>query len=299
MPDLAFEALLENQMDAVFALASPDALDFCVAFLGHHALDQLGKNGGGIDRFVDHHLVFLFNAFAGVHEALRKITTIGHQQQALALLVEPAHMVEILELGRQQIINGEAIMGVAPATHITLGFVQGENDAFSGPHHSAIDPDFVLVTDLGSQAANVGAVDGNLTLGDQSLNATAGTESAQAEKTVEAHDGGKGKRIKLQRKESLSLVRLGLGQVGGKAAFRPQSAGFQQLDALTTFEDAALGADGAGSFEAAVLGHGRWTVKVLEKGLGGYVLEIRVQLVFGEAALALRQGVRVHAGVPG
>ena len=52
------------------------------------------------------------------------------------------------------------------------------------------------------------------------------------------------------------LFALGLGQVIQAATFLPQPTALQELDALATLEDAALGANGtAGGFETAMLGH--------------------------------------------
>jgi len=48
-------------------------------------------------------------------------------------------------------------------------------------------------------------------------------------------------------------VGLGLGQVHHAAAFFPDAALFEQVDALETLEDVALGCDGAGGTEAAML----------------------------------------------
>ena len=48
---------------------------------------------------------------------------------------------------------------------------------------------------------------------------------------------------------------LGLGQIHHAAALFPSAALFEQVDALETFEDVALGCDGTGGTEAAMLGH--------------------------------------------
>jgi hypothetical protein len=52
-------------------------------------------------------------------------------------------------------------------------------------------------------------------------------------------------------------VGLGLGQIHYATALFPLAALFEQVDALETFEDVALGCDGAGGTEAAMLGHKR------------------------------------------
>ena len=69
------------------------------------------------------------------------------------------------------------------------------------------------------------------------------------------------------------LFALGLGQVIQAATFLPQPTALQELDALATLEDAALGANGtAGGFETAMLGHvlsGRSSEKVDAKNIEG------------------------------
>jgi hypothetical protein len=51
----------------------------------------------------------------------------------------------------------------------------------------------------------------------------------------------------------VELLRFCLWQVGRQAAFGPLTTGFHELDALTSLENAALGTDGAGGLEAAML----------------------------------------------
>jgi hypothetical protein len=70
------------------------------------------------------------------------------------------------------------------------------------------------------------------------------SDGACAEKGLEDDDG----------RQDLG-VGLGLGQVHHAAAIFPQAALFEQVNALETFEDVALGCDGAGGTKAAVLGH--------------------------------------------
>jgi hypothetical protein len=53
-------------------------------------------------------------------------------------------------------------------------------------------------------------------------------------------------------------VRLGLGQIHHAAALFPRAALFEQVDALETLENVALGCDGTGGTEAAMLGHKRF-----------------------------------------
>jgi hypothetical protein len=57
-------------------------------------------------------------------------------------------------------------------------------------------------------------------------------------------------------RDAILLRRLGLGEIVGAAAFGPVTTGFHELDALTTFKDAAFGTNGAtGVLETAMLGH--------------------------------------------
>ncbi len=52
-------------------------------------------------------------------------------------------------------------------------------------------------------------------------------------------------------------VGLGLRQVHHATAFFPLTALFEQIDALETFQNVALGCNGTGGTEAAMLGHKR------------------------------------------
>ena len=57
-------------------------------------------------------------------------------------------------------------------------------------------------------------------------------------------------------------VRLGFGEAHYAAALFPLAAFLEQVDTLETFEDVALGCNGAGGTEAAVLGHRDNLVKI-------------------------------------
>ena len=189
MADLPLEALFEDEVEAVVAVFGPDALGFGEAFGGHHAFDELGEVDFGVEGFVDDDFVFLLDALAGVHEAVRKVTAIGHEEEAFAFFIEPSDVVEVLKLGGEEVVDGQAVVGVTAAADVAFGFVEGEDDAFGGAHDAAIDPDFVFVADDGAKAAGVGPVDGDLAFSDDGFDAPARTEATQAKKAVQSHDG--------------------------------------------------------------------------------------------------------------
>ena len=68
------------------------------------------------------------------------------------------------------------------------------------------------------------------------------------------------------RARGRSSLRLGLGETNRAAALFPLTTLLEKLDALVTLQDAALGTDAAGLFEAGVLRHD-W--KVVKFGMSG------------------------------
>src|ERR1700677_4767894 len=78
------------------------------------------------------------------------------------------------------------------------------------------------------------------------------------------------KKISDGHRPPLQLLSVGLrlGQVHHAAALFPHATLFEQVDAFETLEDVALGCDGAGRTEAAMLGH-----MIYLKKLNGRVIQ--------------------------
>jgi hypothetical protein len=90
------------------------------------------------------------------------------------------------------------------------------------------------------------------------------------------------------KKRNPGSIRFRFRKAGGQTSVFPEPTGLEELDAFTSLEDAALGADGSGGLEAAVLGH---EIKVrfgfLKNGLGEYASKDAAQpfFVFGKRAV--------------
>jgi len=188
--DLALQALLQDDMGAVFS-DHPGAFALGVAFFGQHAFDQLGHRGL-VHWLVHDHLVFLFSTHAGVDQAVGQFPTIGHQQQALAVFIQTAHMMQGLKLLRQERVDRHAIPLIAAATDVASWLVQGDHHSGLGLHRLAIGDDPILIRHLSGQVLDHVPVDGHTTFLNEYFATTAGAEAAQAEITVEAHDGRRG-----------------------------------------------------------------------------------------------------------
>jgi hypothetical protein len=57
----------------------------------------------------------------------------------------------------------------------------------------------------------------------------------------------------LENEKAARLLGLGLGQIVKETTFFPKTASFQELDALTALQDAALGTNGGSRAETTML----------------------------------------------
>ncbi len=101
----------------------PGAFRLGITFLSLHAPHQFGDHSRA-QLLVDNDLVFLFHALARMHEPVGDIPAIGQQKEALALLIQTAHMVQGLVFGGKQGINGGPLVGVPARADIAPGFVK-------------------------------------------------------------------------------------------------------------------------------------------------------------------------------
>lgn len=123
--DLPLEALLEDEVETVVAVFGPDTFGFGEAFRCHHAFDEFWEMDFGVEGFIDDDFVFFFDALTGVHEAVREVTAIGHEEEAFAFFVEASNMMKVLKLGGEQVVDGQAVVGVTTTADIALGLVEG------------------------------------------------------------------------------------------------------------------------------------------------------------------------------
>jgi hypothetical protein len=92
----------------------------------------------------DLHQIDLFHSGSGARQLVGQLAVVGHQQQALAQIVQPAHGVQALsQLGEKLHHRGTAF-GVAYGSDVALGLVQHEvTKAFGAVQQLAVHADMV------------------------------------------------------------------------------------------------------------------------------------------------------------
>jgi len=119
-----------------------------------------------------------------MHETVGEIATIGHQDQAFALFIEPAHMMEVLILQRQEIVDRHALMGVAMGADVAAGFIDGDDDGQLCLNRFSVHHDLVLGGHLRGEVGDDVPVDGDTAFEDDLLGTTARSDAALAEIAV-------------------------------------------------------------------------------------------------------------------
>jgi len=168
--DLTLEPHLENDMRPIVAV-HPRTFSTGETLFSHHALDEL-RHHVWIQRLIDDHFVFFFSTLARVNDPVGKIAAIGQQNQAFAFFVEPADMVQILILQRQQIVNRHAVLFVPTGAQVAFRLVQNENDRRLCTYRRAIDDHLVLGLYLRGKLGDDVPVDGHTSAEDDFLRAT-------------------------------------------------------------------------------------------------------------------------------
>jgi hypothetical protein len=69
-------------------------------------------------------VVLAFHLVARVQQAGREVAVVGQQQQALRVVVETAHRVDVLAHVRQQVEDGRPLLGVLPGRHVAARLVE-------------------------------------------------------------------------------------------------------------------------------------------------------------------------------
>ncbi|SKA84110.1 hypothetical protein SAMN02745166_00984 [Prosthecobacter debontii] len=188
--DLSFQTLLQDHMSTILS-DHPCTLSLGMTFFGQHTFDQL-SHGGLVHGLIHDHLIFLLGSHAGVDESVGELAAIGHQQQTFTVFVQTSHMVEGLKLLGQQGVDRHAIFLITSATNVTAWLVQSDHNARFGFHRFPICHHSVVWIDLSGEIGNDVSIDGHAAFKNELLAATAGTEAALAEVTIESHRGRRG-----------------------------------------------------------------------------------------------------------
>jgi len=168
--DLTLEPHLENDVRPVVAV-HPGAFRTGETFFGHHALDEF-RHHVRIERLIDDHFVFFFSTLTRVNDPVGEISAIRQENQAFAVFIETADMMQILVLQRQQIVNRHAVLLVPTGAQVAFRLVQNENDRRLGTYRRTIDDHLVLGLDLRGKLGDDVSVDGHATAEDDFLRAT-------------------------------------------------------------------------------------------------------------------------------
>ena len=127
------------------AIAEPDALEqlldvLAVGLAGH--LDQIG----------------LLDAEARMHEPIGQVAVVGQQQQALAVLVEPADGVDALADVRHQIDGPRPAAGIVVGAEVAARLVDQPVDELLAVQRLAIHAHGIAGFDLRAQLADDAAI---------------------------------------------------------------------------------------------------------------------------------------------
>jgi len=108
--------------------AAPEALE--LIFLGYAA---------------DARVVLAFDLVAGMEQARREFPVVGEEQQALRVVVEPAHGVDVLAHLRQQVEDRRPTLGILPRGHVPTRLVEQDVAVACGHAHAlAVHADVVV-----------------------------------------------------------------------------------------------------------------------------------------------------------
>ena len=134
----------------------------------------------------DDDAVDLLDPELGVGQLVGELAVVGQEDQAGALLVEPADRVDALGDLREQVDDQGLAGGVVVGRDVTLGLVDGVIDVPLGVDLLAVDgDDLVLRVDLGPQLPDGLAVDRDSALEDQLLAGAARADPGVGENLLE------------------------------------------------------------------------------------------------------------------
>jgi len=119
--NLPLEPHLQDDVRPVVGV-HPGAFRPGKTFLGHHALHEF-RHHVHVQWLINDHFVFFFSTLARVNDAMGKITAIGQENEAFAVFVEAADVVQILILQRQKIIDRHAILLVPTGAEVAFRLV--------------------------------------------------------------------------------------------------------------------------------------------------------------------------------
>jgi len=128
-------------------------------------------------------LVRALHAMPGVRQHGREVAVVGQQQEALGLVVEPAHWIDVLLHLADEVDDRAAPLGIAQRRHDTARLVQQDVAAAGvGLDAPAVHPDIVTGrVGLGAKFAHGLAVDGHPAVDDERFSRAARGDASPRE----------------------------------------------------------------------------------------------------------------------
>ena len=143
LADLPFQALLQHDAGAARGSAA-DIFGLGVAFRNADSAQELHQDGI-VKILIHRHPVLLLNASGGMGKGLSQLSLVGHDQQALGIGIQAAHVIQMAQTGRQQVVNSANRALGLTAAHIAAGLVQQHYHFLHGSHVAAVHLHEILI----------------------------------------------------------------------------------------------------------------------------------------------------------
>ena len=184
LADLPFQALLQHDAGAARGSAA-DIFGLGVAFRNADSAQKLHQHGI-VKILIHRHPVLLLNASGGMGKGLSQLSLVGHDQQALGIGIQAAHVIQMAQTGRQQVVNSaDRALGLT-AAHIATGLVQQHYDFLHGSHVAAVHLHEILIGYFHSGSINNFPVHLHTSFLNQSVSHPAGINAAGCQEFINA-----------------------------------------------------------------------------------------------------------------
>ena len=137
-------------------------------------------------------VVLAFHLVARVQQAGREVAVVGEQQQALRVVVEAAHRVDVLAHVGQQVEDGWPLLGVLPRRHVAARLVEQDVPVARGDADTLTVHADVVVCGVGPRAEfpDRRAVDRHAAVQDERLGGAPRGDAGGGEDLLQAVAGG-------------------------------------------------------------------------------------------------------------
>ena len=184
LADLPFQALLQHDAGAARGSAA-DIFGLGVAFRNADSAQELHQDGI-VKILIHRHPVLLLNASGGMGKGLSQLSLVGHDQQALGIGIQAAHVIQMAQTGRQQVVNSANRALGLTAAHIAAGLVQQHYHFLHGSHVAAVHLHEILIGYFHSGSINNFPVHLHTSFLNQSVSHPAGINAAGCQEFINA-----------------------------------------------------------------------------------------------------------------